>query len=505
MERNLILKARSHLLGAVGLLKKPYIALSLSGLLMAVIYAQGFTRPANMLAIDVGQLAGEDYLYLQRPIAQIRLIVSFLMLSGLYAYGLWAANRIEGGLAWTFVFGGAAVFAAILVFMYPFGAADIFDNIIHGRMQAVYGSNPFVAVAADYPEDPFYRYVAWVHQPTAYGPIWELMAAGAVAAAGSGFTANVLTFKLLPGMFWMASGYVLMRMLREYAPEYAVSGALLWLWNPAVLYETWGNGHNDAVIVATILIAAWLLVRAEYAAGMLSLIAGGLVKYIPALLIPAAAFLGLRRLEGWRSRVRYVLAALGAGAAIILLTSFPFWEGWRTLSIGRRLGMFTTSLPAALVQLMIPILGGEAAMRWVSLTAAGLTLGVAIWVGWRRSRGRSWDAFPRAGFEILAFYLLVTCLWFQGWYVLWLVGLAALLPDRNVRLFAVGFSLFVMVKYLVLGPVLLWQLPWPPEPQLELTFTLGVMGIPWLLAAALLLRPRTRDGQGTQDSSLPEG
>jgi hypothetical protein len=240
-------------------------------------------------------------------------------------------------------------------------------------------------------------------------------------------------------------------------------------------------------------------------AGTLSLIVGGLVKYIPALLIPAAAFISLRRLGSWRDRARFVLLTLGATAALVLLTSSPYWQGWRTLSINRRLGMFTTSLPAAVVQLMIPFVGGEPAMRWVSITAGGLTLGVAIWVGWARSRGGAWTSLPKAGFEILAFYLLVTCLWFQGWYVLWLVGLAALLPDLNVRLFAAGFSLIVLVKYLVLGPILLWQIPWPPEPQLELTFTLGVMGLPWLLAARLLIWRRNRTGQKAQISHPPGG
>jgi hypothetical protein len=200
-----------------------------------------------------------------------------------------------------------------------------------------------------------------------------------------------------------------------------------------------------------------------------------------------------------------LFSTLAASAALIVVTSFPYWEGWRIFSIDRRLGMFTTSLPAMAVQLMAPIAGGASAMRWVSTSAAGLTLGVAIWVGWVRSAEGDWEVLPRAGFEILAFYLLVTCLWFQGWYVLWLVGLGALLPSRNIRLFASAFSLFVLVKYLVLGPILLWQIPWPPEPRLEVTFTLGVMGVPWLLAAGLLFCPSNRGDQVVQTPPPKEG
>jgi hypothetical protein len=54
--------------------------------------------------------------------------------------------------------------------MYPIDAADIFDNIIHGRIWGVYGANPFQQVAQDFQNDPFYHYVAWRRTTSAYGP-----------------------------------------------------------------------------------------------------------------------------------------------------------------------------------------------------------------------------------------------------------------------------------------------------------------------------------------------
>jgi hypothetical protein len=178
------------------------------------------------------------------------------------------------------------------------------------------------------------------------------------------------------------------------------------------------------------------------------------------------------------------------------LVYLPFWTGWGTLTVGRRLGMFTTSLPAMALQLLIPLSGEASAARWVGLLAAILTAFAAFWFGWRGSTRAHWSTFARSGFSILGFYLLVTCLWFQGWYVLWLVGFGALIPSRRLRYFTVFFSLVVMVKYLVLGPILLWRVPWPPQPLLEVSFTLGVMGVPWLAAAITLICGRSNPELG---------
>ncbi len=479
---------RARLGGAAHILRTPHVSLLLSAALTGLVYGWGFLRPAFLLTIDIPALAGEDYLYLHRPAAQIRLVAGFILLSLFYLYGLWAAARVDDRRAWALVAGAGALFAGLLLFMYPFGAADIFDNIIHGRILSEYGGNPFLQVATMYREDPFFPYVAWIHQTSAYGPVWELMAGAIAGIIGTGFIPNVVAFKLLPGIFWLASGLILVRLLRDRAPKYALSGALLWFWNPALLYETWGNGHNDAVIVALMLAAVWLLLEERHSLAFLSLTVGALVKYIPVLLMPAAAFVALRRPGNMRKRLSYLAITGSSALALTALAYWPFWTGWQTLTVSRRLGMYTTSLPAMAMQLALPMAGEAEAKRWIGLSAGILTAAAALWLGWRGSRGRDWFTFPETAFGILAFYLLVTCLWFQGWYVMWLIGFGALIPSRRLRSFAIFFSLVVMAKYFLLGPILLWRVPWPPQPLLEVTFTLGVMGLPWLAAALTALR-----------------
>ena len=55
----------------------------------------------------------------------------------LYWLGVRAAQRAQGRVAWLVVLGGALVSGGLLLWMYPIDAADIFDNIMHGRILGV--------------------------------------------------------------------------------------------------------------------------------------------------------------------------------------------------------------------------------------------------------------------------------------------------------------------------------------------------------------------------------
>ncbi len=114
-----------------------------AAVLSAFVYYLFFVRPFGLLErvdqplLDLFKLSKTD------PQARERLIAGYLILGVLYWLGLRAAQQAHGRAAWGIVLGGALASATILLFLYPFGAADIFDNIMHGRILGVYGGNPF--------------------------------------------------------------------------------------------------------------------------------------------------------------------------------------------------------------------------------------------------------------------------------------------------------------------------------------------------------------------------
>ena len=143
-------------------------------------------------------------------------------------------------------------------------------------------------------------------------------------------------------------------------------------WNPVVLYETWGNGHNDIAMIFWVLVTAIFINKKRYTLGTLSLVMGALVKFIPVLLIPAVMLVGYRSLENFRSRLWFILRTSLAALLITILAYLPFWNGFASLSIGRRMTMFTTSIPAVMVRVLKPAIGWSEAARVVSLVALSL-------------------------------------------------------------------------------------------------------------------------------------
>jgi alpha-1,6-mannosyltransferase len=378
----------------------------------------------------------------------------------------------------------------------------MFDYIMHGRILGVYGGNPFVQVGASFPQDPFLPYTAWRDTPSAYGPLWVLPTGAIAALAGNGVVANVLAFKLLGGVFLAASVAVVGAILRRVAPDRALAGVLLLAWNPLVLYETLGHGHNDIAMAFWILAAVWALVSRRYTLSILALVAGALTKFVPVLLIPAAGLIALRDLPDRRARWRFLVLA---GVSAILLAGLayaPFWHGVETLGVGRRGGLYTASLPAfAFVLLSRPL--GEGVAAWaVSTTAAGLTALFALWQAVRARQDRSWWSFPQAAFNILMFYLLLTCLWFQQWYAVWPLGLAALLPAGRGAFLGVLFSFTVLAKPLVFEPMWLWLRPFPTRLWRELRLGPAVMALPWLLALYHICRSRLPRARGPSSGGL---
>jgi len=458
----------------------------ISGVIYWLVFVQPFNLPElyRHSLLDLHDLSQDD------PAARWRLLGGFVAQGVLYGLGWRIACRARGRGAWAIVLGGALVFGVILLFLYPFDAADVFDNIMHGRILGIYGANPFQQPAFDFKTDPFYRYTAWRYTTSAYGPGWEVLAGGVARLAGDGVVANVLAFKLLGGVFLAASVAVLAATLRRTAPERALAGVVLLAWNPVVLYETLGHGHNDVAMVLWILVAGWTLLHRRYTSSVLALVMGGLVKFIPVLLLPAAILVALRNLPHIRARLRFLLVTAAAAAALVALAYTPFWYGKRTLDIERRRDLFTTSLPAVAHALLEPQLGEEQAASFISQLAAGLTALFALWQGLRAGRERTWLGFAQAAFFILTFYLLLTCLWFQSWYAVWLVAPAALLPPGRTARLGILVGLATLSKPLIFGPLWLWQRPLPPQAWRELRLGPAVLALPWLYALLALWRNR---------------
>lgn len=409
-------------------------------------------------------------------------VLAFFSLGVLYFLAYQFASHLRGKTAWLLVIGGSVVSGTILLLMYPFDSSDIFDNIIHARMVAEAGLNPFTVPGTALRGDVFFKYMGWPNSPAAYGPLWEVVAGGAIKIGGESRWGSLMAMKVVPAIFMLAAVGVCGAILHKLDPEKAPARTLLLAWNPLVLYETWGNGHNDMAMIFWVVAAAWAIQRKHFSLGILALIMGGLFKYLPVLLIPAVGLIALNQIpkRGW---LKFIVLTGAAGAALIAVSYAPFWEGLETLSISRRAGLYSSTLPAAIYHILLPEVGKTAAGTWVSTTALALTLIAALWTAFKVRKQDSLEGFISASFTLLMFYLLVTNLWFQQWYAIWVLALVPLLKPGFASRLAQVFGFTVLSKQFIIGPAIFWQRPWPEQPWLEILFTLGTLGAAWLYAA----------------------
>ncbi len=392
---------------------------------------------------------------------------------------------------------GWAAFSSInVLFMYPVGAADLFDQIFRARLLGQYHLNPFTTLPNNIQGDPFQPFVAWAGDPSPYGPVWELLAGGTSLLGGDSLWRNLVLFKVLVLVAYGINIALTYGILRVVKPDWALRGTLFFAWNPLMIFEVAGNGHNDSIVVTFLLAAVYLFVLARRYAVIPALMAGALTKFVPIILIPVAAA------AIWRDRIRAgrlavmpeerdggmpvrrklllpfeslsilaVSSVIALGLAAVLYA--PFWRGFETVGALGRKHLFTASLPKVALDIIVYDYNQrgtdqrEQAETLVSNVTFALTVAVIFFFAARIFLlGNARNAAERqalirhtlsAFYEIIFFYLAFVTLWFQPWYLVWLVALTAPVARYTNATRTILFCIGGVANYFVWDFLWLWN------------------------------------------------
>lgn len=431
--------------------------------------------------LDLGKITAYKYE------AGYTFVVIFTALFVLYYTAYRLARRMRS-TSFDVVLLFGALFSVTLIWVYPVGAADVFDYISLARILAVYDANPFIKAPADFPGDAFLPYVAWKHAPAPYGPLWAWLSAAVTFVAGNSLFPNLVAFKLLTIAFYLASALMISAILGDLAPHLRLGGTILFAWNPLVVYEVSVNAHNDIVMVFLLLTAVFLLQRDRKKLSITFLTLSYLVKYLTAALLPVFVVTMAKRTGGYRQRLGFLAATALIVIGITGLMYAPFWSGLDTLGISRKEAMFTASLPTLALIITEPWVGSEMAYPVISRVAAVALTTFAIAAA-SRAGPRTLDAI-RLGYQVLFFYLLFLCLWFQPWYLIWLVALAALVGTMDIAHRTVLFCYTAIMSYFVFVFYWIWNaqsLDWSAIQQLAIVV---IYPLPIAYTVYALLRVR---------------
>jgi alpha-1,6-mannosyltransferase len=309
-----------------------------------------------------------------------------------------------------------------------------------------------------------------------YGPLWQIISLVPTALAGESLLRGLLAFKVLGLLAFVSCSLVIWQLLTRLCPPHAPSGTLLFAWNPLLQFELVGNGHNDVVMILFVLLAVWALI-AERRLLVLPLLSLAIVTKLLAVALGPVVLYGL--LRGQLPLRDKLIAIFGGGALAVVLAIglyAPFWAGLDTFYFLSRGNWFTASPPTMLREVLRQWYPFEDAGR-IAATLVGLTYAAFVVIRlallWRQDRqaeptDQSWLPWIEAAYDMTFVYLAFLTLWWQPWYLVWLVALAALLPSRFVHERALLFCFGGVLNYLVFKYI------WPIYQPMTYTTIMGI-------------------------------
>lgn len=415
-----------------------------------------------------------------RPWAVLVYVVGLILLFGMFWTALRLTRHVHVPTRLIVAFG--LLFGFTLVWLYPVTATDLFQYVLRARVRVIHGANPMVVPADHFPDDPLLRFAGeWADSLSPYGPVWELLAEGVVWLGARDAVSGAIAYKGVA-----LASYLVCTGLLAWGMRTRPQALFFFAWNPLVLLEGVGNGHNDVLMLAWALLALLLWERKQlWAPAVIALSLAVLTKFSAALVAPLLMVGILRSQEGWRQRVWVLVGAGVLGLGVVLLAYLPFWPPWESLrgildEFSHRYSYTIAAFLRMILREFIPV--GLA--RSVPRTAGRIVFaGLYTWIMvrlWQRRIG-----LAEAGVFAYFGYLL-TSTSYRIWYPLWLVPLASLCLTRRTRLRI--FLLCLTSEFSILMFYLVWR--WGLAqffPRQLYWLVMHALTIPWQFGLPLLL------------------
>ncbi len=242
--------------------------------------------------VSVFQTFQKSFQYLgffQRPESSIIFSLIFLFLFLFYIGFLFLSlkNKISPKYLIYLVFGTFL----LLVFSYNAFSYDLFNYIFDAKIVTHYQQNPFLAKPSDFVGDEMLNFMRWTHRFYPYGLSWLILTVPLSIIGGNIFLTTFFLFKLLAGLSYLGSGYLIYKISQNLFPKDKISNTLFFALNPLVLIEGLISAHNDMPMVFITLLSFYLYLNKRKSASFLVYIFSVGIKYATAVFAPSILYL----------------------------------------------------------------------------------------------------------------------------------------------------------------------------------------------------------------------
>jgi hypothetical protein len=343
-----------------------------------------------------------------------------------------AGARLPSTRALVAAVGGTALVAAVV--WPPSFSCDLYGYVAYGRLQALYGQNPYLTSQKVLKQlgDPTGRFLVWnIGSP--YGPLWTALSSAVVwISRRAPLFVEVVAMKLIGGAAVVATALYGRRVAERLAPGRGDLTLLALGLNPLFVIEGAGNAHNDFVMMAFVVATLDAALAGRTRRALLLAGLGGAIKFLPFVLVPWIVLRDRRdRPRPWRQLARDVLGDGLLAALPLVVALLPYWAGPRTFyGLRARWGSSQTTAANAGVAL-----GVEAATLLLA------TLAATVWA----ARGEAARLLTAWTFFAAAVFFVAAGLWLP-WYLSWIWVVALLRWDKRSALVSqLAFCLAVVL------------------------------------------------------------
>jgi hypothetical protein len=236
--------------GVAGTFALAAVMLGCTGFALAAAERPSFLAPPTLHGGDPAWLAGPlagHWPALSHAVGTLRWGASVSLLALAAAWLLAVACARAVGLVP--VLTAVALCVGVLTLAPPFSLGDTFNYLHYGRMQPLYGLNPYVHLPLEASADAAYPFSTWHHLRSPYGPLFTLLLE---PLARLPLPAAYWTLKIGVGLAASAIAALVALLARRAGRDPATAVAFVML-NPLVLVYGVGGVHNDVFVLALLL------------------------------------------------------------------------------------------------------------------------------------------------------------------------------------------------------------------------------------------------------------
>lgn len=329
--------------------------------------------------------------------------------------------------------------AATALFTHPTRSEDIYHDLVLARAFSRENLNPYRTTPDDVSEDPWaYPVKVWRKIPMVYGPLWTLFLS-AVARSTDSLGVALLTVKGLIVAGLAGAGVLFWDLMRRegYSRGRMIASLALVGLNPLLIQTAIVDVHADALILVALFASYCLFSRGYYGASGFTLVVGGLIKYVPWLILPLPIIYLLKENVPLQRKIRKLMWWASAALGLMLLSYAPF--GGITFQNASGLQFYFTSLGFESAGLPAAVLLAKVFSLTI-MELAGVGAVLSVMVPWWCIRAKR----PLLGYALpYGVYLACGTLWFQAWYILWILPFLYFLAPLGAVTFISALALLL--------------------------------------------------------------